>query len=250
MFCAVSLPVEIVPNIPYETLAAGNSFSKGGSVTRFCHQHSSNFEKVVGEQVWASPFKGTLLSVFIDQQLPVWGLDESECVIYFPLDDSIYSIEVGSFGACVPGSETIIGYDQTLEPLSLPLHILSGGDLTEKFDNVIELGGREKLKDFDFSSINKELLRNRYFVVKHYAVATLAVVLATVIISTVASRLLDSESPGIMEVFQEITQPTGHDLAVNQLQFIDDVLQHDINYFVGIGLHTFSYNTQDGMEGI
>ncbi|MBL4571567.1 MAG: hypothetical protein JKY40_10610 [Gammaproteobacteria bacterium] len=240
-------PIEIVLNAPYETLAAGNSHARGESVTNFCHQHSSNYAKVVGEQVWASPFQGVLLSAFIEQHLPEWELDESECLLYFPLDDAIYSIEVTAFGACVPGSESIISYEQTLELPNLPLHVLSGGTLTSQFDDVIAIEGLEKLKEFNFSSLNKELLRNRYFVTKHYAGAAVTAVFAIVAITTASSALLNDETPSVLDTIQQIVTPTGNDLAVNQLHFIDDVLKNDLNYFFGKGLHKVSYDTKAGI---
>ncbi len=240
-------PVVIVLNAPYETLAIGNSVSRGKSVKRFCNEHSSNYAKVVGEQVWASPFKGVLLTAFIDQHLPSWGLDASACLIYFPLDNAIYSIEVGEYGSCVTGSEAIISYEETLEPPSLPLHVLAGGELTAKFDNVVEIEGHEKLNDFNFSLINKELLRNRYFVLGHYASAAVITVLAAFVISTVTSELTDNDLPSVIDAFQDIVTPTGNDLAVSQLLFIDEVLKNDTRYFLGKGLHRFSYEPQLGI---
>ena len=235
--------VEIVLNAPYETLIDGSSYAKGTAVSRFCHLHGSRYCKIEGRQVWASSVKGLLLFAYIDSYLETWGIYR-ECHIYLPLDNLVYSVEIGGFLSCVPGSESIISLDEALQEREMPTYVLSGGRLTEHFP---EVAGSLDLKNvYQFSTVWVEITKHRYFTKPHFAAAGLAAVFAALAISYAPSLLTVSQPPA-PEPVQYFEEPQGTDIAVNQLESIDSILDAEINYFLGKGLHTLTYDTQKGV---
>lgn len=234
--------IEIVLNAPYQTVVEGSAFARGLHVKRFCQENSSPYCKIVGRQCWASPVKGALLFAFIDQHLEQWQIDQ-QCLIYVPLDNYIYTVEVGEFISCIPGSESIIDADQAQQS-DLPVFVLAGGLLTEHYNDAIDTLEPNSL--YKFSGVWFELTRNRFFTYSHY-IAACSLALSVVIGGTLAPGLVSINSEPQQEPAMPYIEPQGADMIVSQLETIDAVLKTDIDYFLGKGLTTFTYDTQNGV---
>lgn len=234
--------VEVVLNAPFCTIVDGSNFKKGNDVKRYCASEASQYCKIVGDQVWASQREGLLLFAFIDQHLDQWSLGDSNCMIYLPLDEHIYAVEVNEFGTCAAGSEQILTIEEALQDQALPVYVLEGGTLSLHFDDKAPFD----IKDHDLQvrRINKELVKHRYFTSPHYAVVGALTVLGVFALLQVP-RIIDSQNTEPVTVAPVIL-PKGSDIAVSQLKEIDRAIG-ELGFFLEKGLTTFSYDTQQGI---
>lgn len=235
--------VNIVINAHYQTLVDGSSFAKGVSVKRFCAKHDSKYCKIIENQVWASQSEGYLLFALVDQFAGTLELGGESCMVYLPLDNMVYVVEIGNFGSCVPGSESIVALKDLPKNPPMTIHVLSGGVLSSEFENVLEFSAINS--DFKYSKINKELIKNKLYVSEHYLAACVTALAVSAAIYGLPGFIRSQQAP-VVEAVQEIVIPKGSDIAVSQLAGVDSALS-DLDYFLPRGLHTLRYDVSTGI---
>lgn len=234
--------IQVVLNAPYQTLAAGSSFARSKEAKQFCKEHQSDFCLVVDDQIWASTKGGIALFAWVDQQLAsleIYG----KALVLVPMDLQVYTVEVGEYGACVPGSESVVSLEQAKSMEDSGAVVIELGGLSALFNQAhVPLDETEK---FRLKPIERELFAKRLFTPLHYGIAgvTAAVLSGTAAMLPTIVAGLKEETPVIVE---QVITPRATDLAVTQLQYIDLALD-EISYFMGRGLHSLKYDTQAGI---
>lgn len=241
-------PLLVVLNAPYQTIENGSHFVKGQSVRKFCEESGSAYAKVVGSQVWASQYPGLLLFAYIDDNLHRWGLNAEDAIVYIPLDSSIYSVEVGSLGACVVGTERISSYNDHIQQQSpLKSFYLAGGSLSDRFDDVQAINPLTDLAAYQFSTVNRECIKNRYFTAPHYIGVVIAAGLLTAALMFALGEMNSVQVPELVPVVRAGAQK-GNDLAVSQFLYLADIIDQDLHYFQTKGITTFTYSIDGGVS--
>ena len=241
-------PLLVVLNAPYQTIEDGSSYLKGQLLRKFCQDSGSAYAIVVGSQVWASQYPGLLLFAYIDDNLPQWGLEAEDAIIYIPLDNFIYSVEVGSLGACVVGTERISSYEDHIHrQSSLKSFYLAGGALSDRFDDARAIDPLTDLRAYHFATVNRECIRNQYFTAPHYVGVVAAMGLLTAITMFAADLMNTDPQPAILPDILLAT-PLGNDLAVSQFLSLADIIDQDLQYFVSKGMTTFTYSIDGGVS--